>query len=80
MLDGGALLSRWSGLRLYAVADPGALIQKVPKADPAGALWSLQNAPQAHRVHSRCIVLQFLDIVYEFWIHAPVILVILKVR
>src|SRR6516162_3692427 len=80
MLDGRALLSRWSGLRRYAVADPGALIQKVPKSDSARALRSFQNAPQAHGVYGRCVVLQFLDIVYESRIHTPVILIILKVR
>src|SRR6516164_841053 len=78
MLDGCALRSRWSGLRRYAVADPGAFIEKVPKSDSAGALRSFQYAPQAHRVHCRCVVLQFLDIVYESRIYAPIILIILK--
>src|SRR6516162_203710 len=80
MLDGRALLSRGSGLRRYAVADPEALIQKVWQADPASALRSLENAPQTHRVHIRDVILELLDIVDSSRVHAPVTLIILELQ
>jgi len=80
MLNRRALLFRGSGLRRYAVADLWTLIQKVPKPDPAGALRSFQNAPQTHPIHTRDAILKFLDVVYEFWVYAPIVLIILELK